>query len=431
MAATLRASAHLANKDFVAAGSSYPSDTLSPSRLALVCGGRDRSRVISKTGSILKDIPSRAKMKSMSLRFKTIIIVAAATIGSGVFALPYVIQVSGWLLSLGYFIAITAIVSLAHVLYLRTLTAVGEKERLLGLARKYFGAAGFWTGFFAIVIGLLLSFVIYLVIGTQFIQIIFSGIPPQLALALFWLALATLVFKSEGKVAGFEAAGVGLIFLAILFIFFSGHPLHALANTPLVDPRNIFLPFGAILFALAGWTSVEQVYELKKGANETRDLFGVFMIGAALAAILYWLFALGILGAVPHVTASTLSSIAGWPFWKRDVLAAIGLLALGVVSIPLAREIRGALEKDLGWNSLISRLAIILIPLAVVISGFNDFLVIIGLAGGVFISTQYLLIIAVGRRTLRLSTREKILLDVLMAIFVSAMIYEIVLFVVK
>jgi hypothetical protein len=366
-----------------------------------------------------------------SVRFRIIIIVAAATIGSGVFALPYVIQQSGWLFSLGYFIAIVAVVSLAHILYLKTLETVNEKERLLGLAQKYFGSAGFWAGFIAIVIGLLLSFIAYLVLGTQFVQIIIPGIPTLLARTVFWLAIAILIFKSEGRVAGLETAGVALIFCAILFIFILGHPLRAFTNTPLVDPKNLFLPFGAVLFSLAGWTSVEQVYEIKKRAGGKINTFTLFVFGAALAAVLYWLFALGILGTVPHAAIDTISGTTGWPLWKKDILAAIGLLAMGIVSIPLAREIRGALEKDLGWNGFISRLMIVGIPFIIVLSGFNNFLVIVGLAGGVFISTQYLLIIAVGRRTLQLSRREKTLLDILTVIFVCAAVYEIVAFIVK
>src|ERR1039458_8389760 len=104
-------------------------------------------------------------------------IVAAATIGEGVFAVPYIIATAGWAITLGYFVAVIAIVSVAHILYLRTLAALDEKERLLGLARNYFGTAGFWVGFVAIVVGLLLGFVAYLVLGTQFLQILFPGLP--------------------------------------------------------------------------------------------------------------------------------------------------------------------------------------------------------------------------------------------------------------
>lgn len=366
-------------------------------------------------------------------------IVAAATIGEGVFAVPYIIQASGWLVALGYFVAVIALVSVAHILYLRTLAAIDEKERLLGLARKHFGAGGFWTGFVAIVIGLLLGFVAYLVLGAQFLEILFPSITPAVALGVFWALLVILVWGSEGRIAWFEAMGIALVSFAILFIFFSGHPATALASLPVAVPANFFVPLGVVIFALAGWTCVEPVYELayrkegddNDGRSGERPLaipaaFWLFALGTAFAGLLYWLFAAGVIGTTgARVAADTVSGIAAWPFWRKDILAAVGLLSVCVVSVPIAREIRGAMEKDLGWNSIASRATIVLLPLAAVLLGFNDFLAIVGLAGGVFISTQYLLIISVGRRTLALAQREKFLLDVTALAFVCAAVYEI------
>jgi hypothetical protein len=239
-----------------------------------------------------------------------------------------------------------------------------------------------------------------------------------------------LVFESGGRAPMIEMAGVFLISCAVFFIFVFGHPVRAFAAMPLANVKNIFLPFGAILFSIAGWTSVEQVYEIKKRNGGTARIFLYFIFGAALASVLYWLFALGILGSVPRVTVDTISSIGAWPFWKRDILAVIGLLAMGTVSIPLSREIRGALEKDLGWNDFISRAVIVILPLVVVLCGLTNFLVIVSLVGGVFISAQYILIILVGRRTLRLTGREKTLLDILTAIFICAAVYEVASFIV-
>ena len=133
--------------------------------------------------------------------------IIAATIGSGVFALPYIIQRSGWLLSVGYFIALIAIVSIAHILYLRTLETAHEKKTLLGLAREHFKGAGFWAGFFAIVIGLLLGFVGYLILGSKFIAIIFPWIPAPAALVIFWAVLAVLIFKSGGARRSLKSRG--------------------------------------------------------------------------------------------------------------------------------------------------------------------------------------------------------------------------------
>ena len=363
-------------------------------------------------------------------------IVAAATIGEGVFAVPYVIERAGWLVALCYFIAIIAIVSVAHVVYLRTLAAVGEKERLLGLARKYFGRTGFWTGFVAIVVGLLLSFVAFLVLGSEFLRIIIPWLSASAALGIFWLFLAFLIWRSEGRIASLEAIGVSAVTLAIFFIFFSGHPATAFALAPAAVPASFFLPFGVVLFSLAGWTCVEPIYELAVSgrraiADETgAETFWLFAAGTAFAGLLYWLFAAGVIGTTPQVAASIVVNTATWPAWRQDILAAVGLLSISVVSIPIAREIRGAMEKDLRWHSSLSRTLIIVIPIAAVLLGFNSFVEVIGLAGGLFIAAQYLLIIVVGRRTLPLSRSQKIVLDIVALVFLCAAVYEIWYFVV-
>src|SRR5438445_786306 len=99
-------------------------------------------------------------------------ILAAATVGDGVFALPYLFSKSGWFVGLFYLVFLTAIVAAAHIIYFRVLEASGEKERLLGLTRAYLGKLGFGVGFFAIVAGLLLALVAILILGARFVTLL-------------------------------------------------------------------------------------------------------------------------------------------------------------------------------------------------------------------------------------------------------------------
>ncbi len=69
----------------------------------------------------------------------------------------------------------------------------------------------------------------------------------------------------------------------------------------------------------------------------------------------------------------------------------------------------------------------LLLPLAVVLAGFNNFLLVVGLAGGVFIGMEYLVIVAVARRALALTAAQKILLDAIAIVFLAAIIYEVAL----
>lgn len=79
---------------------------------------------------------------------------AAATIGAGVFALPYVFLAAGWFTGLFYLLIFSAIVVSAHALYFRVLEKVKERNRLLGLSRGYLGRLGFGVGLFVILGGL-------------------------------------------------------------------------------------------------------------------------------------------------------------------------------------------------------------------------------------------------------------------------------------
>jgi len=145
------------------------------------------------------------------------------------------------------------------------------------------------------------------------------------------------------------------------------------------------------------------------------------------------MFASGIIGSLSGgtITPDTASGLAAWPLWKKDLLAILGLVAVATVYLPISREIKNALEKDLHWPRGSSRPLIVLFPPALVLLGFNNFLAVVGLVGGAFLSVQYLLIISVGRRTLKLSAVQKICLDAIALIFVVAAVYSVYSFIVR
>lgn len=359
------------------------------------------------------------------MKIRSSLIVSAATIGSGMFALPYVVAQSGWLLTLAYFVILGAMIVVANGAYLMTLAAEGEKLRLLGLARKHLGAAGFWSGFIGIVIGLLLSFVIFLLLGAQLVRLLDPSLPRAIALGIFWLILSIPALVSNRRAALLEIASVSCVAAIIFFVFASSDPAAALVLTQAVSRHNLFLPFGVVLFALASWTGVEPFYESMKRRAPSHGYWLMLAMGTGIAILLYGIFAVSILGSAPHLAADTISGLIGWPVWKRDIIAALGIFAIGTAAMPVSHELRNALEGDLGWPAWPSRLLIVGLPLGVVLSGFNDFIALISLAGGLFVSLDYLLIITIARRSLILSAAQKVLMDAVAAVFLIAAVYEI------
>src|SRR6185437_233506 len=131
---------------------------------------------------------------------KIALVVAAATVGDGVFALPFVFKTAGWFVGIIYLAALGGFVIFAHIIYLKTLEKVGEKEPLLALSKIYLGEAGFWTGFLAIVVGLLLTLVAYLILGMQFIHLALPAVGSGEAFAVFWIFLSISVFLNDGPI---------------------------------------------------------------------------------------------------------------------------------------------------------------------------------------------------------------------------------------
>jgi len=357
-------------------------------------------------------------------------IVAAATIGDGIFALPFVFYQAGWLATIAYLVVLGVFVSAAHIVYLETLESKGEKKRLLGLTREYLGEGGFWIGFAAIVIGLLLTLVAYLILGAQFIRLLLPAASPMWGLVTFWVLMAIPVFMDDGHVVELELLGIACTTAIIFLIFFTAWPAVTFGGVSAVNWPNIFLPFGAVLFSLAGWTSVEPAYESRKRGGRGRDPWKALALGTFFVGALYLLFAAGILGSAPAIASDTVSGLAGWPTWKRDLLAIFGLIAVGTVYLPISREIKNALEKDLRWRKVASRALILVLPVALIFLGLNNFLIVVGLVGGVFLSMQYLLIVAVGRRALTLSPAKGFFLDLIAAVFVIGAVYQVWTFVV-
>ncbi len=362
---------------------------------------------------------------------RTAAIVAAATMGDGVFALPFVFAQFGWVTGLAVLAVLAVLVGAAHVVYFETLKAEGERERLLGLAQKYFGKAGFWTGFIAIVLGLLLTLVAYLILGMQFVQLAFPSVSLSAALAVFWLFTILIMFVSDRRIMSLELAGIACTSAIIVFIFVTAWPAVTFGGIPAVNiqgPAAVFVPFSVMLFALAGWTSVEPAYESRKraggGQRAFRGVWFPLVLGTFFVAALYVLFAAGIVGSASMITQNTVSGLVNWPLWKKEIVAIFGLLAVATVYMPISREIKNALERDLRWNKWLSRGMIVFVPLGFVALGLNTFLVVVGLVGGLFVSVQYLLIVAVGRRALALSPARKILLDLVSAVFILAAVYE-------
>ena len=346
-------------------------------------------------------------------------LMTAMTIGAGIFGLPYVFVESGWFTGLLYLLVLGGLVAFTHALYFGVLHRAGTKDRLLGLSRKYFGRSGFQFGFVAVVGGLLLTLVVYLILGSEFLQLVFPGLDPRMSFALFWVIVSLPLFLAEQRFAKLEFLGVILMTLIIALIYFSADTQGALAKFPATDGENFLLPFSVVLFSLAGWPILEPIYAFWRSraakAGIARPITAL-ALGTFFAAMLYFAFVLGIFGSAAAITENTVSGLTNWPDWKLGTLGILGLFAIWTSYVPIGFEIRNSLARDMKLGR-VALLLVVLLPPALVLAGLDSFLTAIGLAGGVFLSLQYLLIILVSRKVLTLRGFKKLLAEFVALVF--------------
>ncbi|MBI4085714.1 MAG: hypothetical protein HY433_00495 [Candidatus Liptonbacteria bacterium] len=355
-------------------------------------------------------------------------ILVATTIGAGMFSLPYLFGKSGWLAGIFYLLALGGMVTFAHYLYWLALERVNEKQRLLGLVKAHLGALAFYPAILSILGGLTLVLVIYLILAGQFLKPILSAAGAS-GIFGFWALASLPLFLRIRRFAIAESLGA-ILMAGIVFLVFFTSDLRRVSGLATVHLENLFLPFGAILFSLTGWTAIEPMFELRNKGGLWKP-FSALALGTFISAFAYILFILGIFGSTNAMAPDTISGLGDWPAWKLQLLGWLGLFAIWTSYVPIARELKNSLESDLRVPASWSFGVVLFLPLILVFSGFFSFLGAIGLAGGIFLALQYVFIALVSKKILGPSPVKKFLLNILVAVFLLAAVYEFYYFVVR
>jgi hypothetical protein len=151
----------------------------------------------------------------------------------------------------------------------------------------------------------------------------------------------------------------------------------------------------------------------------------VIIFGTLFTAFLYLSFVAAILSGSPVVSPDTISGLTHWPFFTQIAIVLLGIFAIFTSYLPIGLEIENALQRDLGRSRSFSVLVVVFLPLFLVFSGLTDFFVVIELAGGVFLTLQYIFILLVGRKMLKMSLLRRSFVDICACVFLLVAIYQV------
>jgi len=347
-------------------------------------------------------------------------------IGAGVFGIPYVMSRSGILFSLFYFLILGGVALFLHLAFGEIVLRTKEKHRLIGYAQKYLGKKAKILITFSTLFGTIGALLAYIILGGDFLKIIFP-VPLstfQLSLIL-WAILSFFVLlgiKSIGWLEFFMNIG---FLIAIFLVFLFSLPKIEISNFILADLKNFVLPYGVILFSLIGWNAVPEIEGFLKNK---KNLKKVIVKAILICIIFYFLFGMIISGVTGrNTTPEAFRGLVGILGTKIMILGGIfGLLAVSTSFLILASYLKNALIFDYNFSYFPAFLVACFSPLILFLVGIREFISVVAVVGslvglleGIAITFIYKKAKKLGDRTPEYSLRIPISLIYLTIIILS------------
>ena len=341
---------------------------------------------------------------------KALSILLGTVIGAGIFGIPYVIEKSGIIPGFFYFLILGGAVLLIHLFFGEVMLRTKEKMRLPGLSQKYLGDWGKIFVMISVIIGITGALLAYLILGGEFLQILFSSFnlsQTQLTL-IFGLILSYFIFQGIKLIAPVELLTNLLFFLVVAVILFFCLPKFDISRISIFNVSNVFLPFGVILFSLIGWSAIPEVLDFLKFSQKKNQLKKVIILGTIIVVPFYLIFATVVIGVTgENISQDTLFGLLpalGPKIIIFGVLAA--LITLADSFLVLGLYLRNTFIYDLKLSKNLAALITCTLPLFLFLVGFRSFITTLGFVGTVVGVIEGIIIILIFKKAKTAGNRE-------------------------
>lgn len=309
-----------------------------------------------------------------------------ATIGAGIFGLPYAAAKAGFIPAVILLIALGMITIITNLMFAEVTLRTKKKGRLVLYSQKYIGKSGKTMSMFIALFSLYSSMLAYIIIGGIFLNSIFSK---TFGGDEFFYSSAVFIFAAAGIYAGLklinviELSMVILLFAAIFGIMFKGIHFVDVNNLLTYDIHQSFFPFGVILFSMGALSVIPEFEHIIRKKQER--IKSAIIWGTSIPVVIYLLFMAVVVGVTGQNTTS--DGLSGLNIAIGDGVVMLGLI-LGVVAIITSYLIIGINLKEIFWydygiGEKKSWVLACFVPFIIFALGLRDFITVVSFAGGV------------------------------------------------
>ncbi len=360
-------------------------------------------------------------------------ILAGTIIGAGLFSLPYITTVVGVKIMIFYLLFLGAVSFLVHYFLGEVALKTPDFLRLPGFANYHLGKGAQRVAYVSGIFGLLGAVLAYLILGGEFLTVLlspyFGGGTTQYT-TIYFLISSFFIFFGIKAISKMEFWGIA-IFLGLLFLtFFRGFSEISMENLFFVREGefDFFLPYGVLLFALWGGALIPEIEETLSLKKEKKQLLKIISFGIILSLFVSLFFIIIVLGITgEHTTREALVGLESYlGNGITSLMLAFGLLVVFTSLIAIGLTVKKILWYDLKISEKVSWAIACVFPFALFLIGVKNFIVVIGVAGGVMIAVDAILILLMYRKIK--GKKVNFIVFSLIFLFLLGIIYEIVYF---
>ena len=349
----------------------------------------------------------------------------------GMYGIPFVFARAGFFLGLLELVILTGVILLIHLLYGEIVLRTRAWHRLPGYAEVYLGKFARRVEIFSYTISISGALSAYVLLGGAFISNIFpagASLWPYLLLGVG----AFILFWGVQLNAKVDMALITIVAFLIVLLFFLSLPFINPENLTSIDMSQWFLPYGILMFALAGMAAVPDMVGILE--SNPRKLRQAIIVGTIIPAILYALFAFAVVGVSGWETSEEaifgLAMALGGPVLFLGSI--IGMLTTFTSFITLGSVFKSMLHLDVGIPWRAAWFLTILPPLFFLFLGYTSYLPLIGFIGGIFIALDGIITLFIYRRAVLHGDRRSeyslhipgLVLAILGVLFITGLLHQ-------
>lgn len=339
--------------------------------------------------------------------YSAVAVLIGGVVGVGVFGVPFAFAKAGFLTGFLFLAGLTLFTLITNLAYGEIILRTNRTHGIVGYAGIYLG--DFWkkVAFFTFVLGAYAALLAYIIVGGEFLANIFSWqffFSSGTLSFFFFLAGALAVAGGLRAVATIDVLMSFLYIAGVGLILAWGLPHITVDHFTTFNRDYWFLPYGVLMFALAGSSVVLQREVL---AGEENRLKKAIIWGTLIPAVIYLLFSLAVVGVSggdtsPEAFSGLRSFLGGRIIWLGSVF---GLLAIFTSFLTLGDVLRESFRHDFHLKKVWAWLLTILPPWVMFNMGADNFINVISLAGAIAVGAQSIMLIFIYSKVKRLGHR--------------------------